>query len=116
LEEKEQIDDLKPMNIREAIEVSKIVCQHAHRLAGIERPVKMLAELLRAISEDDPTDGLRLIAYMYHEDIDTVVEALFDKETGFYLSKLAHGFTINPLPDLVRMGAILGFVKAEQNG
>lgn len=115
MEEQEQLKNLKPMNIREAIEVSKILGQYASRIAGIERPVKMLAELLRAISETDPNDGMRLIAYMYHEDIDVLIETLIDQDTEVYLSQLANGFTVNPLPDLIQMGSILGFIEVERN-
>lgn len=101
------------MNIREAIETMKVLAPYAGHLQGQLTLGDAIRNLLSDASEINPVDVLRLIALLYHKDIEAVADEFADKSGGDLVAALAHAFVVNPLPDLVNAGYRLQLIGVE---
>jgi hypothetical protein len=96
------------MNIREAIEVIKIVKPYADRFTRTEDPRQVLKMLLDGIAEDAPVDAFRLVALMEHVTVDEVVEEYGEKHGIELVATIAEGLNRNEFALLVDAAWMLG--------
>lgn len=97
----------KAMNIREAIEVMKIL---APRMPGVakENALSFVRGLLRSMAAEEPVDALRLLSLMRHEKLEAMAVAMKEAGTGGFLAALFDGLQLNRVADLIEAAAVLG--------
>lgn len=109
----------EPMNLNESIEAMKILAPYAKFMLGAETLGDAVGALLNNVPKI-PERGFqiqRLIALMHHQDVEEVIEVLGKRKSDgsldgvAYVEALAHGFTINPIADLLASSAELGIVE-----
>lgn len=102
-------ENMTPMNINEAVESMKILQPYEDVL---NRPGVEMVDILKGFMDGLIEDGtqpqaLRLVALMYHMDVEKVAEYL-KAEPSFTLSiLLANGFEMNSLTNLLGTAKML---------
>ena len=102
---------LRPMTIREAIEVMKMLAPIAPKITQAENAPAMIRIIMDHFSEVDPTMTLRIMSLMYHEPIETLVSTLEDKSSADFFTMLVEGFVVNSLADLIEGIYVLGMTR-----
>lgn len=102
---------IEPLNIREAIEVMKILAPVAQDVMEAEKAVTMVRIIFEHFEETDPTQTLRLASLFYHEPVDTLAETLVDVSGEDFFGMMIDAFVENSLADLVETVFALGFAK-----
>ena len=105
----------KPMSIRSAIEAMKILQPYAKDIKGEADPMMVVGILIEKIQQRAPSDSVRLVSLMYGltpmEVIDKVRNS--EKRGVTFYKVLVEGFMVNPLPDLINAGHMIGLIEEE---
>lgn len=101
-------DEISPMNIREAIEVMKIIGPPAERFTGTEEPVKVLRGMFQGMVEDSPVQPLRLVALMEHKAVEDLADEMQEATGADLIERMMAGFARNDLISLVNAAFYLG--------
>lgn len=99
---------LAPMNIREVIEVMKILGPFSHEFTDTEKPIKIMRKILGVIQRESPVDALRLIALMEHKKVEDVAEEMKFDDGVDLIERLTRGFGVNDLPLMIDAGFFIG--------
>jgi len=104
--------ELIPMNLIEAIETMFVLKPYVEKMMEGETIFDKFESLIGQIQGRDPNDLIRLLAYMLHIDADEIIESIEKREIigPDAITALTEGFKINPLPDLLNSGLILGIL------
>ena len=102
---------IKPLNIREAIEVMKILAPIAQDISEADNAARMMGIIFDYFEETDPTQTLRLASLLFHESLETLVELLDGKPSEEFFFMMVEAFAENSLADLVESIFALGFAK-----
>lgn len=105
----------KPMTIREAIEVMKIVSTYEAALIRSVNLRAFLRVLIAEASEENPVDMLRLLSLMYHGDMDAIVDEYKTKSGLDLIAGLAAGFVSNDITTLMQTALFLGIWEPKLN-
>lgn len=97
-----------PMNIREVIEVMKILGPFSHEFTDTEEPIKVMRKILGVIQRESPVSALRLIALMEHKKVEDVAEEMKFDEGVDLIERLTRGFAVNDLPMMIDAGFYIG--------
>lgn len=100
--------DLAPMNIREAVEVMKIIGPHADEFAESTKPITIMRRMIDAVKSETPIQVMRLLALMEHKSIEDLSEEMQDSSGADLVERLIAGFMVNDLTNLVNAAFYLG--------
>lgn len=103
---------LAPMNIREVIEVMKILGPFSHEFTDTEKPIKVMRKILNVIQRESPVSALRLIALMEHKKVEDVAEEMKFGDGVDLIERLTRGFGVNDLPMMIDAGFYIGISTA----
>lgn len=106
-----------PMNLIEAIETMFVLRPYIEKMMEGETVLDKFDNLIGEIQERDSYDLIRLLAYMLHIDADEIIEGIEEREIvgADAVTALSEGFKINPLPNLLDSGLILGIFSRGWN-
>lgn len=103
------------MSIHEAIEVMKIIEPYVKDIKEymlMNRAVKSLVSGFQKNGQNE--NSFRLLALMYHKNLDEVIDYFKDGATGEDMFRLLSvGFSVNPLADLISSSALIGLTELE---
>jgi hypothetical protein len=97
-----------PMNIREVIEVMKILGPFSHEFTDTEKPLKIMRKILGVIQRESPVSALRLIALMEHKKVEAVADEMKFDDGIDLIERLTRGFAMNDLPLMIDAGFYIG--------
>lgn len=95
------MSEIAPMNIREAIEVIKIISPYAPEFTKTEKPIKIMRAIMEGILKDMPAQSLRLLSLMEHKSIDDLAVELNFARGSELIVRVSEGFGRNNLQALV---------------
>jgi len=99
------------MNIREAIEVMKMLAPIAPEIIQADNAPAMIRIIMDHFTEVDPTMTLRIMSLMYHEPMESLIVILEKKSSPEFFSMLVEGFVVNSLADLIEGIYVLGMAR-----
>jgi hypothetical protein len=103
---------MKPMSIGTAIEVMKILRPHVDELVEAKDGPDLIVVLSKGFARDNTAENIgRLIALMEGKTFDEISERFKKHPTGGQAYEdLVRGFSLNPIPDLIDAGFVLGIL------
>lgn len=104
--------DIAPMNIREAIELIKIVSPYAPDFTQTDKPIKIMRAIMEGIMRDMPTQSLRMISLMEHKPLDDVAAELSFVRGDALVERISEGFLRNHLRALIDAAYLLKMSEA----
>jgi hypothetical protein len=107
----EKQEELTPMNIYEAIEVMKILRHFKPRIEA--EAAKSLLDIIAIITsqakeEDTGILLFRMVALMYHKDVNEVFAEMQDKSGIDFIAHLSQGLQVNNVEVLLDSAGLLG--------
>jgi hypothetical protein len=96
------------MNIRQAVEVMKIIGPHAEKFTETLDSIKVMRAMIDALKDESPVHVLRLVALMEHKTLEEFAEEMYEADGEELIRRLAEGFNRNDLPSLVETAFHLG--------
>ncbi len=105
------IGKLKHLNIREAIEVMKILAPIAQDITNADNAAGMMRIIFEHFEKTEPTQTLQLASLFFHEPIETLAEVLKDRSSEEFFYMMVEAFAENSLADLIETIFALGFTQ-----
>lgn len=100
------------MTIREGIEALKIIAPFAQAMADQKRGTGAVLALIRGLeARESQVEVLRLVALMYHKNLDDVAAYLRRKDKTELTRLLMEGFATNDIAFMVVATGILGLAE-----
>ena len=106
-----RVTDIAPMNMREAVEVMKIIGPHAQQFTETTEPLKIMHSMIDEIKADTPIQVMRLLALMEHKSVEDLAEEMQESTGVDLLERLSAGFRRNDLVNLVNAAFYLGIAS-----
>lgn len=105
----------KPMTFREAVEAVNIIKPHIATLRSVGTGMQLAQRMLHGLSDDHPSQPFRLLSLMYHMTMEDLAAALEPEGGAGVVLVLLQGMLVNPIPDLVNFGKIMGLTEEAWN-
>lgn len=108
------MQSIKPMNIREAVEVMKILGPYAGEFTVFDDNIKIMKSMVKSIHEDAPINAGRLVALMEHRSVEEVAHDYENVQAtaSDLIVDIAKGFSRNGLRALIDAAFILGLAQS----